>query len=111
MLEKQNEIIQLTETTPTISNCRLVSQVQVQHTSAYHAMRKTKFLYHIHIFQELKPPDASKRLNFCHWLCNFVHNCRSILDYIFFTETWFHLSSYIIAYNYRVWSSTNPCMY
>ncbi len=47
-------------------------------------MRETKFLYHIHIFQELKQPDGGKRLHSCHWLCDFVHNnnnCHRVPDY------------------------------
>ncbi len=73
-------------------------------TSTYPLMRETKFLYHIHIFQELKPIDASKRPHFCHWLCNFIHNHYSVLDYILFSNgVWFHLiSGYINAQNYRV---------
>ncbi len=49
---------------------------------------------------------------FCRWLCNFIHNCHSVLSYIFFSnEAWFRLSSYINTQNFRVWSSTNPHMY
>ncbi len=107
MLEKQNEIIQSIKAMPTISTCNLVSQVWVQHISTYHAMRETKFLYRIHIFQELKLPDAGKRLHFYHWL--FVHNCYSILNYIFFSgEAWLKLNGYINTHDYRVCSSTNP---
>ncbi len=42
MLEKWNEIIQLIKATPTISSCCLGPQVQVLHTSTYHAVWETK---------------------------------------------------------------------
>ncbi len=90
-LKKRNKIIQLIEATSTISNCCLVLQVQILYTSTYCAMQETKLLYHIHIFQELKPPDASKRRHICHWLYNLVHNRHSILNYVFSSkEAWFN---------------------
>ncbi len=71
-----------------------------------------KFPFRIDVFQELRPPDAGKRLHFCHWLCNIIHNHHSVLICIFFSyEVWFHLSDYINTHNYGVWSSTNPCVY
>ncbi len=110
--EKQDKIVQLIEAMPTTSSHCLASQVQVPHTSTYCAIQETKFLYRIHVFQELKPPDACKRLHFRHWLYNFIHNRRNIHNYIFFSDdVWFHLSGFINPQNYRVWSSTNPCVY
>ncbi len=110
--EQWCKIIQLIEATPTISSHCLASQVQVLCTWTYGAIWETKFSYHIRIFQELKLPDAGKRLHFYHWLRNFIHNHYSILNYISFCdEAWFHLNGYINAQNYRVWSSTNSHMY
>ncbi len=94
---------------PTILSHHLALQVQVPHTSIYCAMWETKFQYCIHIFQELKLPDAGKRLHFYHWLCNFVHIHHSVLSYIFFSdEALFHSSGYISKQTYRLQSSTNP---
>ncbi len=112
MPEKWDEIMQLIEAMPTISSCHLASQAQVSHTSTYCGIWKTKFLCCIHIFQELKPADVGKKLHFCHFFHNFIHNHHSILSYIFFSDkAWFHLNSYPDAQNCRVWSSTYPPMY
>ncbi len=112
MPEKQNEIIQPIEAAPTISSRHLESHVQDPHISSNCAMQETKFLYRIHVFQVLKPPDASKRLHFCYWLCIIIQNHHSILYYIFFSDkTWFHLSGHINTHNYIVWSYTNPRVY
>ncbi len=35
---------------------------------------------------ELKPSDAGNRLHLCHGLCNLIHSCHSILDYVFFSN-------------------------
>ncbi len=76
-------------------------------------MRGTKFWYLNRVFQELKLRHTGKWLHFCHWLYYFIHNCYSILDYIFFSnEAWFHLSGYIYTHNYGVWwSSMNLHIY
>ncbi len=97
---------------PTISHHHLAWLLQVSHTSTYCAMRETKFPYCIYIFQQLKLLNSSEKLHFCHWLCNFIYNHHSILNYIFFSnKAWFRLKGYIIAQNYKVRSSTNPRMH
>jgi hypothetical protein len=62
--------------------------------------------YRVNMAQELRPPDAEKRLQYFEW---FIRNDVSILDKTFCTdEAWFHLNGYIKSQNTRIWATENP---
>jgi hypothetical protein len=66
-------------------------------------------LYKITKVQVIEEGDYGRRMHFCKWFLQAVHD--SVLDpkRTFFTdEAWFHLSGYISAQNNRYWSSINP---
>ncbi len=71
-------------------------------------MRNIAFPYRRNILQKLKELDKPKRVKFCQWLLNFVHDCHLILDMCFFSDkAWFHLICFINSHNYRMWSGEN----
>ncbi len=70
-----------------------------------------KYSYSISLVQELKVPDIPHCLRLCSW---FLHLTREgqfieVLNrFFFFDEAWFHMSGYVNALNYYVWSSKKP---
>jgi hypothetical protein len=89
---------------------RLAQQAQVLKTTAW---RETKNLhlwpYKITQVQVTEGGDYGRRMHFCNWFLQAVHD--RVLDpklNIFHCEAWFHLSGYINAQNNRYWSSINP---
>ncbi len=98
--------------TPTISSCRLVTQLLTSHTTSYRMMRQIVYPYRTQVVHELKPANGGKCIAFCNWLLRYISRSHSVLDTVFFSdEAWFHLSGYVNAQNYRVWSSINPHQY
>lgn len=82
----------------------------MSYTSAQRAVkRKLHFHpYKISTVQELLPLDHNRRLEYCHWFNNNLRD-DNILNISFFSdEAWFHLTGYINAQNYRIWSAENP---
>ncbi len=68
--------------------------------------------YKIFMEQELKLPNHNRRVVFCQWLLHFSHRTPKVLYQVYFSDkAWFHLSGYINAQNFRIWSSENPHEY
>lgn len=61
--------------------------------------------YKIQIVQELKPNDASNRLNFVNQMLNRFNNFFNVM---FSDEANFHLNGQVNKQNCRFWSETNP---
>ncbi len=75
-------------------------------------MWQIAYPYKIQFVHELKPADPGKYIAICNWLLRYVSRSHSVLDTVFFSdEAWFHLSGYVNAQNYHVWSSINPHEY
>lgn len=65
--------------------------------------------YRISMLHELTPPDYPRRVEFCQWFRNqFGENVGNMETIFFSDEAWFHLSGYVNAQNYRIWSANNP---
>ncbi|PNF39169.1 hypothetical protein B7P43_G01315, partial [Cryptotermes secundus] len=59
--------------------------------------------------QELGDVAEDKRVRYCLWFWEFVHDNPRILDITWFSdEAWFHLSGYVNAQNSRIWASESP---
>jgi hypothetical protein len=95
---------------PRKSLARLAQQAQVLKTTAWKAIKNLHLWpYKITQVQVIEESDYGRRMHFCNWFLQAVHD--GILDpkLTFFTdEAWFHLSWYINAQNNRYWSSINP---
>ncbi len=100
------------EATTTISSGRLAMQLPTSHTTTYRMMWQRAYPYKIQVVHELKPADPGKCIAFCNWLLRYVSRSHSVSDTGFLLdEAWFHLSGYVNAQNYRVWSSINSHQY
>ncbi len=98
-----------------LSTRRHSHALNISRTSMQHILRQLKMhQYQFLIVEELKPPDHSRRVTFCHWILHLMHLGHDIgvLDNFFYSdEAWFHLDSSINAQNYRIWSQENPHEY
>lgn len=64
--------------------------------------------YRVTVTQQLLPIDIPRRIQYCLWFNENLHN-DDILDITFMSdEAWFHLSGYINSQNYRTWATENP---
>jgi hypothetical protein len=65
--------------------------------------------YKITVVPEIKLVDYEKRVRFCNWFIDHVHDELLDLKLTFFThETNCNLSGYVNSQNNRHWSSENP---
>jgi hypothetical protein len=65
--------------------------------------------YKITVVPEIKPVDYEKRVRFCYWFVNHVHDGLTDPKKTFFTdEANFNLSGGVNAQTNRYWSSENP---
>jgi hypothetical protein len=65
--------------------------------------------YKITAVPEIKPMDYEKRVSFCTWFINHVHDRLLDPKLTFFTdETNFNLSGYVNSQNNRYWISEKP---
>ncbi|PNF15704.1 hypothetical protein B7P43_G12455 [Cryptotermes secundus] len=108
--EKLDDIGHRLENSPRKSLRRLAQQSGVSLGSAWTA---TKLLhirpYKFTVVHEIKPVDYEKRVRFCNWFINHVHDGLLDPKLTFFTdEANFNLSGYVNSQNNRYWSSENP---
>lgn len=65
--------------------------------------------YRITMLHEIKLEDYSSRYDYCDWFLEKFGRDIQMIPMMFFTdEAWFHLSGYVNAQNYRIWSTKNP---
>ena len=106
--EINNKIMQ----SPSKSMRKLAQETNLSVGSAHKATRKALglFPYKVTAVQELQSTDFDKRLNYCHWMKNFVtNNGNEILnDTLFSDEAWFYLQGSVHSQNTRLWSNENP---
>ncbi|KAJ4432161.1 hypothetical protein ANN_20777 [Periplaneta americana] len=94
---------------PNKSVKKLTVEIGVSYGNAHKILRKKlgMFPYKVSVVQELKPPDFTARLKYCHWFEQQMTN--EILNQTFYIdEAWFHLSGYVNSQNFRIWNANNP---
>ncbi|PNF41083.1 hypothetical protein B7P43_G06225 [Cryptotermes secundus] len=89
---------------------RLSQKTGYSYSTCQRAAKKANLRpYKITSVQELGDVDKDKRVRYCLWFREFVHDNPRILDITWFSdEAWFHLSGYVNAQNSGIWVSENP---
>lgn len=108
--EAVNNVEAIMENEPTTSLRHLSQQVGLSYGTCQKIMKKDLHChpYKLQSAHELLPPDYARRVAYCHWFNENIRN-DDVLDLTFFSdEAWFHVSGYINAQNFRMWSADNP---
>jgi hypothetical protein len=65
--------------------------------------------YRTIVVNQLQPPDAEVRTNYCRWFHQLVYDGMVDPDLIFHADrAWFHLSGYVNCQNTCYWNAENP---
>lgn len=106
-VENVESVNQSVRDDPNLSIRKRASALNVHRSSLHRIMHKDLNLhpYKIQLVQELKPQDASQRLNFVNQLFEQLSTFTNIL---FSDEAHFHLNGHVNKQNCRYWCATNP---
>ncbi len=79
----------------------MASNPRLSHTSMERILHQLKMHpYRVSIVQELKPPNLTRRVTFCHWILHLMclgHDIAMFDNFFYSDEAWFHLDGFINA--------------
>ena len=79
-MEKQENILDMVQRSPTTSTRRFSARIGVSRTRVWRTLHEDSlYPFHTQPVQNLHPGDSAMRLEFCHWL----HTNRQLLPLIF----------------------------
>lgn len=112
VVTEENEFNVMLEVThnPHVSTREISRQQDINERSVRRILRKNKMHpYHIQLHQELLYDDYPRRVAFCEWAQQQIHNQVDFFDFVLFgDESTFHKTGTVNRHNFHYYSTSNP---
>lgn len=95
---------------PHISSRNMSRYLELGRTSIQNILKKHKMHpYHLQLLQELNNNDFERRISFCQWAQQQIHENASFFDYVLFCdEATFHRNGNVNRHNFHYYATENP---